>query len=90
MESRVRVKKLLRSVKSGMLLMWDRGLHSYGMVQATLAQGCEYLGRVPANVKFVVEEILEDGSYISWIAPSGKLKRLGCQRIRVRVPFVYD
>lgn len=82
---RVRVKKLLRSVKSGMLLMWDRGLHSYGMVQATLAQGCDYLGRVPANVKFVVEQTLDDGSYISWIAPSGKLKRLGCQRIWVRV-----
>ncbi len=25
---RVRVKKLLRSVTQGMLLMWDRGLHS--------------------------------------------------------------
>lgn len=28
---RVRVKKLLRWVTSGMLLMWDRGLHSYQM-----------------------------------------------------------
>ena len=55
------------------------------MVQATLAKGCEYLGRVPANVKFIVEETLDDGSYLSWIAPSGKLKRKGCQRIRVRV-----
>jgi hypothetical protein len=34
---RVRAKKLLRSVTQGMLLMWDRGLHSYAMVQATLA-----------------------------------------------------
>jgi hypothetical protein len=25
-------------VQSGMLLMWDRGLHSYKMVQATLEQ----------------------------------------------------
>ena len=25
---RVRAKKLLRSVRAGMLLMWDRGLHS--------------------------------------------------------------
>ncbi len=32
---RVRAKKLLRSVSEGMLLMWDRGLHSYAMVQAT-------------------------------------------------------
>lgn len=32
---RVRAIKLLRSVEAGMLLMWDRGLHSYAMVQAT-------------------------------------------------------
>lgn len=56
MGERVRVLRLLRSVRTGMLLMWDRGLHSYAMVQATLAKGCEYLGRVPANVKFIVEE----------------------------------
>jgi len=82
MGERVRALKLLRAVTSGMLLMWDRGLHSYAMVQATLAQGCDYLGRVPANVKFVVEQTFEDG-YLTWIAPSGKLKRKGCQRIQV-------
>ena len=49
---RVRALKLLRSVSEGMLLMWDRGLHSYKMVNATLKQKCHLLGRVPANVKF--------------------------------------
>jgi len=82
MGERVRALKLLRAVTSGMLLMWDRGLHSYAMVQATLAQGCDYLGRVPANVKFVVEQTFEDGSYLTWIAPSGKLKRKGCQHCK--------
>ena len=82
---RVRVKKLLRSVTQGMLLMWDRGLHSYRMVQATLAQKCDYLGRVPKNVKFPVEKILSDGSYLSWIAPDGKLKKKGGRKILVRV-----
>ena len=33
---RIRIQKLLRSVSSGMLLMWDRGLHSYKMVNATI------------------------------------------------------
>jgi hypothetical protein len=47
MGERVRALKLLRSVELGMLLMWDRGLHSYAMVQATPARGCEYLGRIP-------------------------------------------
>jgi hypothetical protein len=60
---RIRAKKLLRSVTQGMLLMWDARLHSYTMVQATLATGCDYLGRVPANVKLRVEKVLDDGSY---------------------------
>jgi hypothetical protein len=47
---RVRAKKLLRSVAQGMLLMWDRGLHSsYAMVNASLARGCHYLGRIPED-----------------------------------------
>ncbi len=82
---RVRALRLLRSVTSGMLLMWDRGLHSYAMVQATVAQGCDYLGRIPANVKFLAEKPLDDGSYLSWIYPSGKLRKKGCQPILVRV-----
>ena len=53
MGERVRVLRLLHSVTSEMLLMWDRGLHSYAMVQATVAKGCDYLGRIPANVKFI-------------------------------------
>lgn len=65
--------------------MWDRGLHSYAMVKATLAQKCDYLGRVPKNVKFQVEEVLEDGSYLSWIAPDGKSKKKGATKIQVRV-----
>ena len=57
MGERVRALKLLRSVGESMLLMWDRGLHSYRMVNATLAKGCQYLGRVPANVKFPPHKI---------------------------------
>ena len=82
---RVRALRLLRSVTSGMLLMWDRGLHSYAMVQATVAKGCDYLGRIPANVKFLAEKPLEDGSYLSWIYPSGKQRKKSDQPILVRV-----
>jgi len=52
-------------------------------VQATLATGCEYLGRVPANAKFSVEKVLDDGSYLSWIHPDGS------QRKKVVVKFLY-
>lgn len=65
--------------------MWDRGLHSYAMVSATFTQGCHYLGRVPANVKFSVEKVLDDGSYLSWIAPNGKSRKKGWIKIQVRV-----
>ena len=82
---RVRALRLLRSLTTGMLLMWDRGLHSYAMVQATVAKGCDYLGRIPANVKFFGEKPLDDGSYLSSIYPSGKLRKIGCQPILVRV-----
>ena len=82
---RARVKKLLRSVTSGMLLMWDRGLHSYKMVQATQKQGCHFLGRVPANIKFVPEQVLDDGSYQAWIHPDGKSKKKGFSKILLRV-----
>jgi hypothetical protein len=82
---RARSLKLLRSVTSGMLLMWDRGLHSYAMVQTTVSKGCDYLGRIPANVKFLNEEALEDGSYLSYIYPSGKLRKKGFEPIQVRV-----
>ena len=85
MGERVRALKLLRSVTSGMLLMWDRGLHSYAMVQATVVKGCDYLGRIPANVKFLVEQPLADNSYLAWIYPSSKLRKKGCEPILIRV-----
>ena len=68
-----------------MLLMWDRGLHSYAMLNATLAQGCDYLGRIPALVKFEVEKVLDDGPYLSLIYPDGKSKKKGSTKIQVRV-----
>jgi len=49
----------------GMLLMWDRGLYSYAMVSATVSKGCEYVARIPSNVKFLNETGLDDGSYLS-------------------------
>ena len=82
---RVRALKLLRSVNESMLLMWDRGFHSYRMVNATLAQRCQYLGRVPKNVKFPNHKNLDDGSYLSWINPDRKSKKKGFNKIQVRV-----
>ena len=61
------------------------GLHSYRMVNATLAKGGQYLGRVPAHVKFPAHKVLDDGSYLSWIYPDRKSKKKGATKIQVRV-----
>ena len=82
---RVKARKLLRSVGEGMLLTWDRGLHSFKMVKAADDQKCHILGRIPAHVKFEVVQQLADGSYMSWIAPDRKSKKKGATRIPVRV-----
>lgn len=88
---RVKALKLLRSVTSGMLLMWDRGLHFYAMVQATVSKGCDYLGRIPANVKFLTEKharrwflSVVDLSF-GRATRTGKLRKKGCKPIQVRV-----
>ena len=69
MGERVRALKLWSSVMPGMLLMWDRGLHSDAMVSATVSKGCEYWGLIPSNVKFLNETQLDEGSYVSGIYP---------------------
>lgn len=85
MGERRKALKLLRSVGPGMLLMWDRGLHSFKMVKATQDRGSHFLGRVPKNVKFEVVQTFEDGSFLSWIAPDRKSKNKGAERIPIRV-----
>ncbi len=41
--------------------------------------------RIPSNVKFLNETQLDDGSYLSGIYPSGKLRKKGFKPIQVRV-----
>ena len=43
------------------------------------------MGRIPCNVKFLNEIQLDDGSYVSCIYPSGKLRKKGFKPIQVRV-----
>lgn len=78
-------RRLLRSVEPDMLLTWDRGLHSFDMAAATRARGVHFLGRVPAHVRFDVEEVLSDGSALAWIYPSHRRRRRQGERLLVRV-----
>jgi hypothetical protein len=77
--------RLLRSAGPGMLLLWDRGFHSYEMVRATLKRQAHFLGRTKKNVVLRPTEILTDGSFLAWIYPSPEARRRGEQGIELRV-----
>lgn len=77
--------RLLRSVGPGMLLLWDRGFHSYEMVRATRAQQAQFLGRTKKNIVLRPTEILTDGSFLAQIYPSPEARRRNEQGIELRV-----
>jgi len=77
--------RLLRSVGPGMLLLWDRGFHSYEMVRTTLAQQAHFLGRTKKNVVLRPTDILPDGSFLARIHPSPEARRRDEQGIDLRV-----
>jgi len=77
--------RLLRSVKPGMLLMWDRGLHDYDMFVQTRQRGGHVLSRLPAHVKPQVVQSLADGSYLAYLQPSDYQRRKAGEKLLVRV-----
>lgn len=78
-------RRLLRSVEAGMLVLWDRGLHSYEQLRATRERGADCLGRVPANVRLVPEEPLADDSFLTTLYPSDAARRRQQDGLVVRV-----
>lgn len=77
--------RLLRSIGPGMLLLWDRGFHSYEMVQTTLKQQAHFLGRTKKNIVLRPTEILADGSFLARIYPSPTARRRDEDGIELRV-----
>ena len=77
--------RLLRAVGPGMLLLWDRGFHSYAMVRATLAREAHFLGRTKRNVVLQPTEVLADGSFLAAIYPTPQARRRGEAGIVLRV-----
>jgi len=77
--------RLLRSVKRGMLLMWDRGFHDFDMVVAVRQRKAHVLSRLPAHVKPVSLRSLPDGSVLAYLLPSEDARRRAGERILVRV-----
>jgi hypothetical protein len=77
--------RLLRSVTAGMLLMWDRGFHSFDMAQQTQARGAHFLGRVPSHVQLKPLRRLPDGSYLARMYPAAYQRRKRGEHLLVRV-----
>lgn len=77
--------RLLRSVKPGMLLMWDRGFHDYDMFAQVRQRGAHVLSRLPAHVKPTVVRNLPDGSYLAYLRPSDYQRRKAGEKLLVRI-----
>ena len=77
--------RLLRSVGSDMLVMWDRGFHSFAMCARCRQRRAHFLARVPAHLTLKPLRWLVDGSYLAELQPSEYQRRKRGERLRVRV-----
>lgn len=77
-------RRLVRALGPGMLVLWDRGFHSVGLIQAVQARGADVLGRLPAHVHPQLLRRLADGSALVWLRPAraaaGEPGRTGAAR----------
>ncbi len=78
-------RRLLRSVGPGALLLWDRGLHSFEMVDAALGRGAHLLGRLPATVKPEEIRAFADGTQLVRLRPADKRRRQQGEKVSVRL-----
>jgi hypothetical protein len=76
--------RLWRHIHAGSLVLADCNFHSFAFWRAAAGGGWDLLLRVQKGPQFAVDEVLRDGSYLSWVYPRrGKNKRQ--RRLRVRV-----
>src|SRR5258708_27622529 len=60
-------KRLARSVRADMLVMWDRGFYDYGMLAGVRSRGGHVLSPLPAPVKPEPVEVLPDGTLFAFV-----------------------
>lgn len=58
-------RRLLRSLTPDMLVLYDRGLHSYELCRLFQQRGAHFLGRIPVNVRITRLQRLPDGSWLA-------------------------
>ena len=79
------VQRLLRSLTAEMLVLWDRGLHSFALIVQTRARNAQLLGRLPSNVKPERLCTLVDGTQLVRLRPSDKTRRRAGEQVLVRL-----
>src|SRR6266498_817978 len=77
--------RMLRSLRRGMLVMWDRGFHDFDMIVRARRRGAHVLSRLPSHVKPQRIRSLGDGSYLAYLYPSEYGRRKRGERVLVRV-----
>jgi Insertion element 4 transposase N-terminal/Transposase DDE domain len=83
----VLARELLGALRAGMLVLADRAFLAVELWAAAVASGADLLWRVPANRVLPVDQVLPDGSYLSWLTPhrGSAAARRGQSPLRVRV-----
>ncbi len=82
---------LLRHLRRGMLLLWDRNFFGYRTLAAVAGRRAHLLARVASNRRFEPVATLADGSYLARCYATRPDRRADRGRITVRViPYTLD
>jgi hypothetical protein len=76
---------LLRHLRAGLLLLWDRNFLSYGLVRQVRQRGAHLLARIKSNLVFRPLRRLGDGSYLAKLYPSARHRDRDEGGIQVRI-----
>lgn len=77
--------RLMRSLRTGMLLLWDRAFVGYELWNEAIKTGAHLLGRLKCNMIFEPIESLADGSFLAKLYPSPYARRKNQGGIVVRI-----
>jgi hypothetical protein len=77
--------RMLRTLQSDMLVMWDRGFHAYSMFAGAMQRGAQVLARLSMLVTPQVRETLADGSALIDLLPTEHVQTPDPAPIRLRM-----
>lgn len=81
----VGAQRMVRSLTADMLVLWDRGLHSFDLIHQVRHRQAHFLSRVPSTVQLKPVAVLADGTYLAYLRPSDYARRKAGERVVVRV-----